>query len=163
MKRTVFAITFSLIAVLTFAQKQMPDLSLKTLEGKPINARQLAQKDKLTVISFWATWCAPCQKELQAIMPKYDSWQKNYNTELVAVTIDNAQGLPKVKPLVAQKKWKYTVISDVNSQLLSQVGGQNVPFTIVVDKKGNIVYTHNGYKDGDENELEKKLAELSKK
>jgi thiol-disulfide isomerase/thioredoxin len=163
MKKTVSTIVFSFVIVLAFAQKQLPDLSLKTLEGQPINAKQLAKKDKLTVISFWATWCAPCQKELQAIMPKYDSWQKNYKTELVAVTIDNAQGLPRVKPMVAQKKWKYTVVSDVNSQLLAQVGGQNVPYTVIVNEKGNVVYTHSGYKDGDELELEKKLIELSKK
>lgn len=163
MKKSILSLIFSSIVVLAFAQKQLPDLSLKTLEGKPINARQLAQSGKITVISFWATWCAPCQKELTAIAPKYESWQKNYNTELVAVTIDNAQGLPKVKPMVALKKWKYTVVSDVNSQLLAQLGSQNVPFTVVVDQKGNVVYTHSGYKDGDELELEKKLAALSTK
>lgn len=163
MKKTVFAFVFSCMSILAFAQKQLPDLSLKTLEGQPINAKQLAKKDKLTVISFWATWCAPCKKELQAIMPKYATWQKNYKTELVAVTIDNAQSLPRVKPMVDQKQWTYKVVSDVSSQLLAQVGGQNVPFTVIVDGKGNIVYTHSGYKDGDELELEKKLAELSKK
>ena len=163
MKKEIITLIFTIITVLMFAQKQLPDINLKTLEGKPINARQLAQKDKITIISFWATWCAPCQKELTAIIPKYEGWQKNYNTEMVAVTIDNAQGLPKVKPMVAQKRWKYTIVSDVNSQLLAQLGGQNVPFTVVVDKKGNIAYTHNGYKDGDELELEKKIAELSMK
>ena len=118
MKKTLFVLAFSLISVLAFAQKQLPDLSLKTLEGKPINARQLAQKDKITVISFWATWCAPCQKELQAIMPKYDDWQKKYNMDMVAVTIDNVQGLPKVKPLVAQKKWKAIIGYGANRMLL---------------------------------------------
>ncbi len=163
MKKGIITLVFASISVLAYAQKQLPDINLKTLEGKPINAKQLAQKDKITVINFWATWCAPCQKELTAIAPKYDSWQKNYNAEIVAVTIDNAQGLPKVKPMVAQKRWKYTIVSDVNSQLLAQLGGQNVPYTVVVDQKGNIVYIHNGYKDGDEVELEKKLAELSAK
>ena len=163
MKKSIFSLLLSTFAVCAFAQKQLPDLNLKTLEGKPINAKQLAQKDKITVISFWATWCGPCQKELTAIAPKYEGWQKNYKTELVAVTIDNAQGLPKVKPMVAQKRWKYTVVSDVNSQLLNQLGSQNVPFTVIIDPKGNIVYTHNGYKDGDELELEKKIAALSTK
>ncbi len=163
MKKGIISLVFAAVSVLAYAQKQLPDINLKTLEGKPINAKQLAQKDKITIISFWATWCAPCQKELTAIVPKYEGWQKNYNTEMVAVTIDNAQGLPKVKPMVAQKRWKYTIVSDVNSQLLAQLGGQNVPYTVVVDQKGHIVYTHNGYKDGDEVELEKKLAELSAK
>lgn len=163
MKKGIIVLVCALVSVCAFAQKQLPDLNLKTLEGKPINAKQLAQKDKITIISFWATWCAPCQKELTAIAPKYEGWQKNYNTDIVAVTIDNAQGLPKVKPMVAQKRWKYTVVSDVNSQLLNQLGSQTVPFTVIIDKKGNVVYTHNGYKDGDEAELEKKIAALSTK
>jgi hypothetical protein len=91
----------------------------------------------------------------------YETWQKDYNFELVAVTIDNIQGLPKVKPLVAQKRWKYAVVSDVNSQFLQQLGGQNVPFSVLLDKKGNVVYTHSGYKEGDEIELQKQVAELA--
>ena len=82
--------------------------------------------------------------------------------EWVAVTIDNAQSLPKVKPLAAQKGWKYTVLSDVNSQFLQNLGGQSVPYTVLLDKKGTIVYEHNGYKPGDEIELEKKIAEHAK-
>ena len=152
-----------LLNVFVFAQKAMPAVDLKNLDGKSIKSTQIAAKGKVTVINFWATWCIPCRKELDVISQKYAQWQKDYNVELVAVTIDNAQGLPKVKPMVAQKGWKYNVISDVNSQLLNGLGGQSVPYTVVLDKKGNIVYEHNGYKAGDELELEKKIAEFSKK
>ena len=82
---------------------------------------------------------------------------------MVAVSIDDSQGLPKVKPLVAQKRWQYNVVSDVNSQFLQQLGGQNVPFSVLLDKKGNIAYIHNGYKQGDEIELQKQVAELAAK
>ena len=161
MKKTILFAAAVSLAANSFGQKTLPDLSLKTLEGQTVNARSIAQEGKITVISFWATWCAPCQKELTNVAAKYDDWQKNYAVEVVAVTIDNQQGLPKVKPLVAQKRWKYTIYSDANSQLLQQLGSQTVPFTVVVDAKGNIAYTHSGYKEGDEIELEKKLAELA--
>jgi cytochrome c biogenesis protein CcmG, thiol:disulfide interchange protein DsbE len=159
-KRLLFA--FVILSVSAFSQKALPSLDLKTLEGKTINSQTLSQKGKVTVLSFWATWCAPCKKEMDEISPKYSDWQTKYNMELVAITIDNAQGLPKVKPMIAQKGWKYKVLSDVNSQFLQNLGGQSVPYTILVDKNGNIVYTHNGYKPGDEIELEKKIEEYSK-
>ena len=54
-------------------------------------------------------------------------------------------------------------MSDVNSQFLGQLGGQNVPFSVLLDKKGNIAYIHNGYKQGDEIELQKQVAELAAK
>lgn len=163
MKKTFVLFLFSTLTWGVFGQKTLPDLSIKNLNGKSVNVRSLAQSGKVTLINFWATWCAPCQKELNNLSKTYETWQKDYNFELVAVTIDNIQGLPKVKPLVAQKRWKYSVVSDVNSQFLQQLGGQNVPFSVLLDKKGNVVYTHTGYKEGDEMELQKQVAELAAK
>ena len=159
-KISIFTLLFA--SFTAFSQKALPSIDIKTLEGKTINSQNLGKSGKVTVLSFWATWCAPCKKEMDEIAPKYSEWQKKYNMELIAVTIDNAQSLPKVKPLAAQKGWKYTVLSDVNSQFLQNLGGQSVPYTVLLDKNGSIVYTHNGYKPGDELELEKKIAEYAK-
>jgi cytochrome c biogenesis protein CcmG, thiol:disulfide interchange protein DsbE len=162
-KQLAFLTLFNLLTINIFAQKTLPDLTVKTLEGKTVNVKDLAKSGKITILNFWATWCGPCQKELNNISKRYDKWQKDYNVELVAVTIDNIQGLPKVKPLVAQKGWKYNVVSDANSELLQRLGGQNVPFTAIIDQKGKIVAVHTSYKDGDEVEMEKKLAALAAK
>jgi cytochrome c biogenesis protein CcmG, thiol:disulfide interchange protein DsbE len=161
MKQLILSILCAL-SITAFAQKALPNVDIKTLEGKTINSQKLGQNGKVTIVSFWATWCSPCKKELDEVTKKYAQWQKDYNIELVAISIDNAQGLPKIKPMVAQKGWKFTVLSDVNSELLNGLGGQTVPYTIVLNKKGKIVYEHNGYIAGDEIALEKKVAEFSK-
>lgn len=154
-----FCLLFSL-SILN-AQKGLPSAQVKTLDGKSMNIQEVGKKGKITVISFWATWCSPCKKELDAIHKVYADWQSKYNMELVAVTIDDARALPKVGPMVKQKQWNFTVLSDVNKQLKEALQIQTVPFTLLLDKKGNIVYKHSGYVPGDEKELEKKIAELN--
>ena len=163
MKKIIFSFLLASFASAIFAQKIVPSIDVKTLEGKTVSSAALTKRGKVTVLSFWATWCAPCKKELDAITKHYAQWQTDYSVEIVAVTIDDAQGLPKVKPMIAQKGWKYTVLSDANKQFMQSLGIQGVPYTIVLDKKGNIVYEHNGYKAGDETELENKIKEYAEK
>lgn len=145
----------------TMGDKKFPKADLKTLDGQTIHLNGTFQNHKLTVVSFWATWCSPCKKELDAIKELYPEWKK-LGVELVAVTIDDAQALNKVKPMVAQKGWSYTILSDQNKDMLRLLNFQSVPQTFVVDATGTIVYTHNGYAPGDEYELEKKLKEFLK-
>lgn len=145
----------------TIGDKKFPKANLKTLDGKAVLLNSNFEKNKLTVISFWATWCSPCKKELDAIKDLYPEWKK-LGVELVAITIDDAQALNKVKPLVAQKGWSYTILSDQNKDMLRLLNFQSIPQTFVVDATGNILYTHNGYAPGDEYELEKKLKEFLK-
>jgi cytochrome c biogenesis protein CcmG, thiol:disulfide interchange protein DsbE len=144
------------------AQSSLPSVNLKTLEGKSVNIQDFARNGKITVISFWATWCTPCKKELDAIAKDYKRWTEEYGMELVAVTVDDQRALPRVKPLVSQKRWEYIILSDVKQDFQQAMSVQTIPHTYVVDKNGKIVYSHNGYLPGDEKKLEQKLKELAK-
>jgi cytochrome c biogenesis protein CcmG, thiol:disulfide interchange protein DsbE len=157
----IFFLSLSFSATL-LAQKTLPSVDVKTLDGKTINIQEFGKKGKITIISFWATWCAPCKKELDAISEVYAEWQKNYDVELVAVTIDDARAVAKVKPMVEQKGWKYTILSDVNQDLQRALNVPSVPQSFLLDAKGNIVYSHTGYVAGDEDELEDKIKALKK-
>jgi cytochrome c biogenesis protein CcmG/thiol:disulfide interchange protein DsbE len=153
-----FAISFSFAST---AQNSIPTTSIKNLEGKTMTLQDVIKPGKVTVINFWATWCSPCKKELDIISENYEAWKKNYNCDLFAISIDDRRTLGKVKPMVTEKGWTYDVYSDVNQDLLKALSGQSVPFTVVIDKKGNIAHIHNGYVPGDEVELEAKVKELS--
>ncbi len=157
----IFFLSLSFSAAL-LAQKTLPSVDVKTLDGKTVNIQEFGKKGKITIISFWATWCAPCKKELDAISEVYADWQKNYDVELVAVTIDDARAVAKVKPMVEQKGWKYTILSDVNQDLQRALNVPSVPQSFLLDAKGNIVYSHTGYVAGDEDELEDKIKALKK-
>lgn len=143
------------------AQNAIPTTTIKNLEGKTMTLQDVIKPGKVTIINFWATWCSPCKKELDIISEVYDTWKKNYNCDLFAISIDDRRTLGKVKPMVTEKGWTYDVYSDVNQDLLKALSGQSVPFTVVIDKKGNIAHIHNGYVPGDEVELEQKVKELS--
>jgi cytochrome c biogenesis protein CcmG, thiol:disulfide interchange protein DsbE len=164
MKQLILSVlVVALASTSLLAQKTLPSVSIKNLDGKSIDIKSVAGHGKITVISFWATWCGPCKKELDEVNKVYASWQEKYNMELFAVTIDDARGLPKVKPMVAEKRWSYTVLSDANSDLKSALNIPNVPYTLLLDGAGHIVWSHSGYVPGDEKELEAKIAELAKK
>ena len=76
------------------------------------------------------------------------------------MSVDQAQNINKVKPLVDQNEWEYDVLLDPNSELLKALGGQMIPFVVVVDGNGNIVAKHSGYTDGAENELIDEVRKL---
>ena len=141
--------------------KKLPSVIVKTLNGEGINIQEYANNGNITILSFWATWCHPCKKELDAIADFYPDWVEDYGVELVAVTIDNARQLSKVKPMVAQKGWEYIILSDANQDLQRALNFQTVPYTFLLDKEGNIVYTHSGYAPGDEYILEEHIQELA--
>lgn len=164
MKRySLVLIMFLSIGLMAFSQKEgktLPSMVLQDVNGKKIDIKQFAENEKITVLSFWATWCTPCKKELNNIAEVYEDWQEEYDMELVAVSIDDARNTAKVKTYINGQAWEYNVLLDSNSDLKRKLNFQSVPYTILIDQNGNIVYTHTGYVEGDEFVLEEHIAEL---
>jgi len=151
---------FLLITAAAHAQKEMPSVSINSENNKSYNVKNdFSEKDKLYVFSFWATWCVPCINELDAINQKYAEWSKELNLEVVAISIDDSRTSKRVKPLLNGKKWPYTILLDTNQDLKRALAIANVPYTVVVKNK-KIVYIHNGYSQGAEEELYDKLKTL---
>lgn len=152
--------TFLLIGFFYYSQKQLPNISLNSLEGKKVSLHNdLAEKDKLYVYSFWATWCTPCIAELDEMNDKQEDWKKELNVEVIAVATDDSRTQKRIKPLVNGKGWEYQVLLDSNQDLKRALGIVNIPHTVVV-KNGEIVHIQNGYVPGSEQELFEKLKAL---
>lgn len=162
MKKMFAALAVLLISISAIAQKTLPSANVKTLEGQTINIQELGKSGKITVISFWATWCSPCKKELDAIKDYYEEWQEKYGVELVAISVDDARSAAKVPAMVKEKEWAYRILLDPARELQTAANIQAVPHTFVLDQSGNIVFEHNGYTPGDELELEELFKELKK-
>lgn len=159
--KVLFIVAF--LAVVAMAQAQtLPAVTLKDINGKTVQTDKLSNNGKPFIISFFATWCKPCNRELSAISEVYADWQEETGVKLIAVSIDQAQNINKVKPLVDSNGWEYDVLLDPNSDFKRALGIQMIPYVLIVDGQGNIVYKHNGYTDGAENDLIEKVRELIK-
>lgn len=142
-------------------EQKLPDVSLNDVNGKKVNVADFGKSGKVTVLSFWATWCIPCKKELTNIADLYEEWQKKYNVQIVAVSIDDSRSAGKVKPYIESQRWTYQVLLDMNQDLKRELNIQSVPFTVLVDANGKIISTHSGYVEGDEFVLEEELQKLA--
>jgi thiol-disulfide isomerase/thioredoxin len=140
---------------------KLPAVTLTSLDGKKVNMSTLTNNGKPIIVNFWATWCAPCKRELNAIAEVYDDWQAKTGVKLVAVSIDDARSTARVAPYVNGQAWEYDVYLDPNGDLKRAMNVQNVPHTFLLDGSGKVVWQHNVYNPGDENALFAKVKELA--
>jgi cytochrome c biogenesis protein CcmG, thiol:disulfide interchange protein DsbE len=167
MKTFYFILSILLFANISQAQlntnnKELSSVKLKTLDGKEVDLKTYVKSGQITIVSFWATWCSPCKKELDNMSPLMADWKKKYNVALIAISIDNSQNAQKVKPLVNGKGWDFDVLLDVNADTKRSLNYNTIPFTLLIDQNKKIVYQHSGYVEGDEDHLEEEIKKISK-
>lgn len=160
MKKLLFSAILLITGLGAFAQ--LPSVQLKDLDGKVVDSATLSNDGNPYVISFFATWCKPCLRELKAINDLYPDWQDETGMKLIAISIDEAQNVSRVKPLVDGLGFEYEVLLDTNSELKRALGIQDIPYLMIVDGNGNIVETRNGYTEGSESHIIEKIRELKR-
>lgn len=164
MKKFLFAIAALLITSVSIAQslRSVPSVSLKNLDGTTIDTGTLENDGKPIVICFWATWCSPCRRELDNYAELYEDWQDETGIKIIAVTIDDQRSKNQVAPTVNASEWEYEILLDPNKEFSRAMQVVNVPHTFLIDGNGNIVWQHNNYADGDEDELYDEIKKLMK-
>ena len=155
MKRIVISLLIALLGL--DLQAALPEVMLQDIEGKQVSMASLAGHGKPVILSFFATWCKPCMRELNAISELYPDWQDETGVEIYIVSIDQGQDIHKVKPLVDGNGWEFSVLLDPNGTFKRAMNVQNIPHLFVLDGKGTIVFQQAGYTDGEETEIAKYL------
>ncbi|MAX80750.1 MAG: alkyl hydroperoxide reductase [Crocinitomicaceae bacterium] len=161
-------IIYTLLALLTFttvnaqdSKSDIPSIEIQDLNFAHFNTGEIDNDGAPIIISFWATWCSPCKRELNTIAEVYDEWQEETGVKLVAISIDDSRNVNKVAPYVNGQAWDYEVYLDPNSDFRRAMNVNNVPHTFLIDGEGHIVYQHNAYSPGDEEKLYELVQKLA--
>lgn len=164
MKKILFSLIALILGGTAWAQnaKFPENITLKDINGQSVQSSVIQNNGKPVIISFWATWCKPCNLELNTIKDLYEEWQEETGVKLVAISIDDARSASRVKPHAEGNDWPYEVYLDQNSDLKRVLGVVNVPHTFILNGDGEIVWQHTGYQPGGEEELIQKVRELLK-
>ncbi|MBN1481535.1 TlpA family protein disulfide reductase [candidate division KSB1 bacterium] len=138
--------------------KDVSAIKIKDVDGKMFTMADHLDNDAI-IILFWATWCLPCQKEFPAIQNLIDKYPDK-KVKVLAISKDTPRSLAKVKSFIRKHDYDFTWLMDSDGSVSANYMVDVIPHSILADASGKIVYTHTGYRIGDELELEKELLQL---
>ncbi len=154
-------VTLALALSCAVAQAQIPNVKVENFQGETISAQSLIDGKTPMIISFWATTCKPCIRELDSINEVLPDWLDEVNFKVVAVSTDDSRFTAKARSLAEGHGWSdFTLIFDKNQELMRGMNVTLTPQVFVLDANGKIVYSHTGYTPGSENELLDVLLKL---
>lgn len=167
MKRAFQTLALAVVSLAIFGgftpgASLLPAANVRDLQGQTVSTSTISNNGKPILISFWATWCKPCIQELKAIHNVYDKWKEETGVKVIAISIDDARNAPKVKPFVNGLGWEYEIYLDENGDFKRAMNVNNVPHSFLIDgNTGKVVWQHNSYASGDENQLFEEIKKLS--
>lgn len=146
-KRVCCLIVLLLVWGGAHAQQLPGNVVVRNLKGEKVTMQEIL-KGEGVILSFWSTTCKPCLSELAALMKVKEQWIGK--KRIIAISIDDTRSMAKVKSLAAGNKWEFEVFIDVNKDLYRALNLNLIPTSMVVNKEGEVVYSHTGYMPGDE-------------
>lgn len=142
-----------------YADKQrdimLPDLSVKLLDGKQVRLSALLEEGPL-LVSFWATWCAPCKKEMIFLEEFHQKYNEN-SFRVLAISTDSPKSMSKVKSYIRAKKHTFLVGIDPNQEIAKKMNALLMPTTLILNKDRKVSWYHQGFIPGDEKEIEAQI------
>jgi peroxiredoxin len=138
------------------AGAEISDFSLKDVDGRTRSLSEFLGKN-VVVISFWATWCEPCKKEMVQLNQLYLAY-KDKGLMVISISMDEPETQGEVRPYIKQREYTYPILLDTETQVTNQLNPRrSAPLTLIIDRGGKIVWTHESYVPGDEKLLEEQI------
>jgi len=165
MKKASILFLLAFFGVLLTAQSQeskssIPSVNIRALDGTQFNTGEIHNDGKPFVISFWATWCKPCVRELTAISELYEDWQEETGVKIFAICVDDARTSGNVLPFISAKSWEFDFYLDTNSDFKRAMNVNLIPHTFILNGAGEVVKQHTSYSPGDEDIMYETIKSL---
>ncbi|MBN1351445.1 TlpA family protein disulfide reductase [candidate division KSB1 bacterium] len=155
MKKIVLII---LVTPIVLFSQNLSNLKFQNLSGNTVTIKDHLANDA-TIVLFWATWCIPCKEEfpvIQKLTQKYE----DKKIKVIAISQDSPRSLAKVKSYTRTHDYGFMYLTDQKEIAKSKLLVTSVPFTMLLNKQGKVIYNHSGYLPGDEKELEQHILKL---
>lgn len=147
-----------LILFIDLPAQTKTNFTITTLKNKKVKLDKLYSKGPL-LISFWALWCEPCKEEMRHLNQIYNKY-KDKGFTILGINQDSPKSVSKVRAYIATHKINFPIALDPDFQYLQKMNGQSIPYSLLFDMNGNIVYKNVGYLPGDEIKLENEIQKL---
>ena len=158
MKPLWLNIVFILIVSFTVSPQDKANFTVLTIDNKKIELSELYTEGPL-LVNFWALWCEPCKVEMKVLKNLYKKY-KDKGFSILGINQDSPKSVSKVRSYIASQKINFPVALDPNNQYLQKLNGQSIPYSLLFNSEGEIVYKSVGYLPGDEIKLEKEIQKL---
>jgi peroxiredoxin len=149
--KTIAHILLLLLSVTACQYSQTYEFDLNDLDGNSVTLSSMLGKGPV-LIQFWALWCIPCKEEMKIINEIWLSY-KDSGFVYAALNQDSPKSSAKVKSYIESKSFKFINLLDSDLKVFETFGGQNLPYSILLNSKGEIVKTYTGYLPGDDKKL----------
>ena len=127
------------------------DFTLRSIDGVPVTLSSF--RGQVVVLSFWATWCGPCKEEMPHLQAMYKELEAQ-GFVVLSISTDDARTASQVKPFIRSKGYTFPVLLDSSSSVVGVYNpNKTLPWTVIIDRNGQVVETHAGFNPGDEVKL----------
>lgn len=144
---TTVSSSFATEQTLTQVDRNLPDFSLQGVDGTVYEPETL--KGKTWLINFWAVWCAPCLEELPALN---NAWAKLQNNNVGMLAINIGDEAKTIEQFLAANNLQidFPIVIGDKIRTLGNWSGTGLPFTVIVNPSGSIVYEAVGPREWDD-------------
>ena len=165
MKKVLSFLLFGFMFFSMTAQEKsdLPNITLKNLDGESVNIAEINHDGKPFVMTFWATWRGPCVHDHTARTDVYDDWVEETGVKIYSVSIDDSRSSARTKPFVEGKGWPFEILLDVHQELKRAMNVSTPPHTCLFDGNGKVVWQHTGYLEGGEEDVYQEILKLVNK
>lgn len=139
-----------LYAVVGNAQQLPHSIVLDSRTGQAVPFNSVVTPGRVTMITFWGTWCAHGKHQVKTIAAKLPEWRKQADFDFVAIAEDQVGTENLVTKFVTANKWSFPCYTDAAAVLKASLRFFALPYTMVIDRKGMVVYAHIGYSTGED-------------
>jgi peroxiredoxin len=136
-----------------------PSFHGETASGDRVSLSGLLKPNRALLLCFWATWCVPCIEEMRQVSERIKN-DPSVPLDVVAVNVDTSETSSDVKPTIRQYGFSFPIILDPKHEIFTRYQQENsLPFSALIDDKGNIRHTFSGYHEEMFSEVKQMVTE----